>query len=154
MSWRDDCDGMDTLLRESMPRARKEQTCCEHDLPKIAVGQEYLYVAATWKRSEGGIYFKGYKLCLRCRSDWETVLNVFNKNDKYYDNCIVYGRLKEAIQEALEYGFIYEDHPLVKKWYPEIYWDFLKKEGMVEEETAWKHIEDDNIRKGLQPALF
>lgn len=152
MYWEGDYDRIRKCLKERRPTAKKkEHTCCEGH--KIAVGEEYVYIAAIWDNpiNYQGYYFKALKLCLGCKEDWDTILRIFHDYGED-DACIVYGKLKEAVRDALENDFIQADHPLIKKWYRDAYRAWLR-ENMEPEEIVWKEIEDSAVRNGLQPVL-
>ena len=155
MYWDDAYDVLYFPIRERRPTAKKEHTCCEHKDRKIAVGEKYVYIAGMWcgqGRCEGH-YFKDFKICLGCDEDWDTVLKIFHENGED-DACIVYGRLGDAVWDALENGYIDSSHPLlVKKWYPDEYRVSLRKAGESDEEIAWKDIEEVAVKSGLQLTL-
>ncbi len=155
MYWDGAYDVLYKSFGERRPTAKKEHTCCEHEEPKIVVGEKYLYISGMW-RSEtryDGQYFKAYKMCLGCETDWNTVLEIFHEN-REEDACIVYGNLKEAVWDALDCGFIDGTHPLIQKWYPDEYRAVLVRAGESKEEVAWKEIEKAAIRNGQQPTMF
>lgn len=155
MYWDDAYDVLYRPFEERRPTAKKKHTCCEHKEPKIAVEEKYVRIAGMWRHEAdyGGRYFMAHKLCLRCEGDWETVLKIFQESGEG-DACIVYGRLKEAVWDAYECEYIQGDHPLIQKWYPEIYREFLKlRRRMSDEEIIWKEIEEAAVHSGLQPAL-
>lgn len=153
MYWDEAYDVLWRSFRERRPTARKEHECCEHKEPKIAVGERYLYVAGVWRRSDDYTYVTGFKQCLSCEEDWNTVLEIFRENGED-EACIVYGKLSSAVWDAYEEEYIKGDHPLIQKWYPEVYRDFIKQERMLsDEEVTWQEIKEAAVNSGLQPAL-
>ena len=91
--------------------ARKEHVCCECN-QRIPKGSRYFHIAGKWDNR-----FDAFDICLDCQEDWEEVLNMFRGIGED-DAIIVYGLLREAVEDAFEADIIGEDSPLVQKWLP------------------------------------
>jgi len=150
MYW--DCvtDELRRTIFEARPKAKKEHVCCEGE--KIAIGKRYHRIDGIWENQDNyWCYRKTLKICLTCEEDWNTLLQIFRDNGED-DALIVYGKLKEAVLDAYEHEYIWEDHPLIRKWHPEVYRNYLRQ-GIPKEEVIWKEVEEVAVRTGLQPAL-
>lgn len=109
MYWRDYLDVYAEFWREKEVMAKKEHTRYECK-EKILIGDRYLYFVL---KSELG--FDTYKICLRCKKNWADLIAVFEEKGDIYISS-VYGCFLEALEEALDEGFLDEEHPLVKRW--------------------------------------
>jgi hypothetical protein len=136
-------------LWEDRPKAREEHTCCEC-WGTIPVGEKYLYIVVKWHDTlQQERFFDSYKMCLSCERDWKTVIAAFQENGEK-DARLIFGRLKGAIEDAFELGFLKRYDSLVQRWLPNVI------ESRTEEEKkadTWEAINTAAIRTGLQPAL-
>lgn len=149
MYWYGSDENIPEFLKKEERKARKEHECCECG-EIIPIGAKYLYFVGKWPDPVWGEpFFDSYKMCLSCDRDWQAVINVFKKNGER-DACVILMWLKEAIENALECGFLREDDPLVLRW------SLGAIDARTEEEARadfWKKIEASNIREGLQSTL-
>ena len=137
------------FFKKKEPKAKKEHECCECG-KIIPVGAKYLYFVGKWYDPFQGEYtFEDYKMCLSCNKDWGTVISVFHQNGEK-DAGMVFGRLKLAIEDTFEEGFLKEDDPLFQRWFPS---DIESRTEEEVEGDIWNGIKADAIRKGLQPVL-
>ena len=103
------------FYRTAEPTAKKIHECCECGA-KIFPGNKYQYYVGKWNDQGEGDWFSKGKTCLNCVEDWKNILRLFEASGNYKDAGLVHGLLKEAIQDAFNYGVIEKEHPLVQKW--------------------------------------
>jgi hypothetical protein len=149
MYWEDIEEQVFKVFRKKEQKATKGHECCECR-KKIPAGAKYLYIVGRWRYSsqlEG--FFDKYKMCLSCDRDWKMVIAAFQENGEK-DACIVFGRLREAISDAFECGFLRADDPLIRRWLPDVIKTLTKEET---DANIWGVINAVAVRKKLQPAL-
>ncbi len=139
MYWENYEDQRLEFRKDEEPTARKEHECCECGRI-VKIGEKYSYFFGVWQDFDFGAHrFVGaHKTCLECKQDWDEILEVFHNNGEE-DAMIVFGSLKEAIQDAYDASFLTEADQLhlVKKWLgiePEVDVENLSPEGREEYE--------------------
>lgn len=106
-------DGYDddnpTFWRLERRKARKEHGCkeCREIIPR---GAFHWHFAGRW-----GEELLAWDACLACEADWQELMDLFGKNRRW-EIKIVYGLIAEAVQEALDSGYLERDDRLVRKW--------------------------------------
>lgn len=98
-------------------QARKDHQCgeCGSIIPK---GARYYYRCGKWQPDVGSAYFWNTRTCLQCEEDWTEFCSILGQAEQSMC-CIQHGELATRISEALDYGWIEENHPLVQRWFPE-----------------------------------
>lgn len=80
--------------------ARKEYKCCECG-KTIKKGEPYWYTVGRWDDD-----FAVFRMCLDCDKMWDKIIEVF---ERFGENPhIVFGMLRQAIEEAVEEGYLEE----------------------------------------------
>ena len=123
--------------RDEKPTARKEHKCCECKRT-IKKGEKYSYFFGVWYEDGYGKFTGAYKTCLECEKDWCKILGVFHERGEDEAN-IVFGMLKDAIQDAFDERFLTKNDELVEKW--------LDIESEVDSESLSPEEKEDYERK-------
>lgn len=113
-SW---AQGMSELARQELRVARKQHTCVECGA-LIPIGTRYQYAMGK----ERGERLWQVHLCLQCNQDWNELMCIEDP-DGLWDLWIVYGNLRDRIDDAFNRRLIGEDHPLVQRWVSRVWKD-------------------------------
>jgi len=101
------------FYREKRITAKKEHKCSECG-KTIKASKKYYYSVGLWY-DDCGDHFGTYKMCLQCKKDWDKILEIFRRKGEDEASC-VFGLLKQAIEDALNAGFLTARNQLVKRY--------------------------------------